>query len=122
MKSKKKVKITYESIDMDTVELSVVSLAIDFPKFKDKRLLYRYELHDCLNFLSEKLSEEALNPQNSYEIDRFFLLPITNAEFDDISDFLSERTIYEEVLFNSEYKILNAIIQEKKKDPKFWEV
>ena len=122
MKAKKKVMITHESVDLDTVELSVITLAIDFPKFENKRYLYRYELCDCLMFLSEILIEEALNPKNSYTIDDFFLLPISEQEFEDITDFLSEKTVYEEVLFNSEYKILNAIIEQKKKDPKFWEV
>ena len=118
----KKIKLTYENIDIDTVELSVVLIAVDFPKFENKRKLYRYELSDCLSFLSDRLSEEVLSEKNDYEFNKFFLLPVSDTEMCEIADFLSESTVYEDVLFNSEYKMLNAIIEQKKKDPKFWEV
>lgn len=118
----KKIKIKYEHVDIDTVELSVISISVDFPKFEKSRKLYRYELCEYLSFLSEKLSEEALNINKRFIFDDFFVLNVSNAELDDILVFLSENTVYEDVLFNSEYKMLNAIIEQKKKDPKFWEV
>ncbi len=111
----KKIMVTYESIDINTIELSLMSISLDFPKFKNKRMLYRYEISDSLEFLSDKLIELAGE-------DEFIIVPVNSAEFEEIKEFLSSETVYEEVRWKDSYTLLNNMIHVYKNNIKFWDV
>ena len=70
--------------------------------------------YDNLKFLHDELIEYNI-------LDDFAIINIDNEGFNELKEFLSSETMYEEAKFNDDYKLLNQLINVYKNNPKFWE-
>ena len=118
----KNIQITYLNIN-DIIENSIVSIALDYPNYNLKRECYLYEL-----FYSEslenliKLREENIS-QYGYlngELAPFYL-KIDDNTYENLIEYLSNPTEYEDCKWQDDVSLLNAIIGIYRKDPKNWE-
>lgn len=118
----KTVRIEYEEINLETPELMLMSVCID-KELKNKRKLYLYELAGAegLNnkFLQHLDSDKYLKCKDYLSP---IILKLSNEEYEELVEYLSGETIFEEELFLNDLKFLNAKMMLLKQDPKFWEI
>lgn len=119
----KNIQITYLKME-DKLDNYLVSISLDYPKFENKKECYLYELL-YFDTLKEKLN------QREEEIERYgvingelspFYIKIEDEIFEQLKDYFSQTTEYEECKWQDDVSILNAILSIYRKDPKSWEV
>ena len=117
----KTIKIEYESLDFETIEMTRMSIAIDF-KLEKKRRLFLYELGSCEG-LNVKLQKH-LNSDKFLKAKDYLspiILKLNDEEYNEVKEYLSSDTVYEELEFEESCKFLNAKMSLLKQDVKFWE-
>ena len=121
----KNIQITYLDREDVASKNTIVKISWDYANnYKESKTCYLYEL-----FYIDKLEEIIKNREE--ELLKYgyingdltpFYIKIDDATFEELKEYFNHTTEYEEVLWNNDVSILNAILGIYRKDPKNWEL
>ena len=121
----KNIQITYLDKEDVVSKNTIVKISWDYANnYKVSKTCYLYEL-----FYIDKLEEIIKNREE--ELLKYgyingdltpFYIKIDDTTFEELKEYFNHTTEYEEVLWNNDISILNAILGIYRKDPKNWEL
>ena len=121
----KNIQITYLDKEDVVSKNTIVKISWDYTNnYKESKTCYLYEL-----FYIDKLEEIIKNREE--ELLKYgyingdltpFYIKIDDVTFEELKEYFNHTTEYEEVLWNNDVSILNAILGIYRKDPKNWEL
>lgn len=118
----KSVRIEYLELAPE-INNSVIKIALNYPKYDDVRHCYLYELcyFEDIEIKIKQREEELLQYDVlTGDLSPFFL-NISEKDYNDLEDYLTNHTEYEDTKLNDEISLLNAVINIYRNDPKSWE-
>lgn len=115
----KTIKISYIEI-RDNPDNSLISLSLDYPKFRKIRKCYLYEIK-FFPEINEKINVEIEDKiKYSQNIYSDFYIKISETTLEDLKKYLIQKTDYEEHKFNDSLSLLQALMNVYRNDPKSW--
>ena len=119
----KNIRIQYLKLE-EKLENCLMEVALDYPKYEQTKNCYLYELF-YFDTLQQKIiaREEEIVKYGiiNGELAPFFI-KIEDEIFEQLKEYFSRTTEYEECKWNDDLSLLQAVLSIYRQDPKSWEV
>lgn len=119
----KNIRIQYLKLE-EKLENCLMEVALDYPKYEQTKNCYLYELF-YFDTLQQKIivREEEIVKYGiiNGELAPFFI-KIEDEIFEQLKEYFSRTTEYEECKWNDDLSLLHAVLSIYRQDPKSWEV